>query len=161
MSTKASPTRLTRRSFLQHGSVAASTASVASAAAPPGPRPDGKKVRIGVVGGRFGATFQWHLQPDCAVSAVCDIRSDRLQTLGEVYRTDNTYEDFRKFLKHPELDAVGVFTPAPLHAWMATEAMEAGKHVISAVPAGLSVEELERLIETVKKTGMKYHCCPN
>jgi predicted dehydrogenase len=39
---------------------------------------------------------------------------------------------------------------------MATEAMKAGKHVISAVPAGLSVEELELLLETVKETGMKY-----
>lgn len=162
MSNQASPKRLTRRSFLQQSGVAAGAASTSAsavsgaAAAAPGPRPDGKKVRIGVVGGRFGATFQWHLQPDCEVSAVCDIRADRLQTLGEVYRTDNTYDDFRKFLKHPELDAVGVFTPAPLHAWMATEAMEAGKHVISAVPAGLSVEELERLIETVNKTGMKY-----
>jgi predicted dehydrogenase len=39
---------------------------------------------------------------------------------------------------------------------MATEAMKVGKHVISAVPAGMSVEELELLLETVKKTGMKY-----
>ena len=39
---------------------------------------------------------------------------------------------------------------------MATEAMKAGKHVISAVPAGTSVEELEFLLDTVKKTGMKY-----
>ncbi len=157
MSNPVSSAGLSRRSFLQQGGVAASAASAtASAAAPPGPRPDGKKVRSGIVGGRFGMSFQWHLQPDCEVSAVCDIRSDRLQALGEVYRTGNTYENFRQFLKHPELDAVGIFTPAPLHAWMATEAMEAGKHVISAVPAGLSVEELERLIESVKKTGMKY-----
>ena len=39
---------------------------------------------------------------------------------------------------------------------MATEAMKAGKHVISAVPAGMTVEELEQLLETVKSTGMKY-----
>jgi predicted dehydrogenase len=39
---------------------------------------------------------------------------------------------------------------------MATEAMKHGKHVISAVPAGYSVEELERLLDCVKTTGMKY-----
>src|SRR5207247_9801719 len=39
---------------------------------------------------------------------------------------------------------------------MATEAMKAGKHVISAVPAGMSAEELEQLLECVKKTGLKY-----
>ena len=85
-----------------------------------------------------------------------DLRDDRLKHLAEVYGPAAQYKDFRQFLKHPELDAVAVFTPAPLHVWMATEAMKAGKHVISAVPAGMSVEELELLLETVKKTGMKY-----
>src|SRR5579859_5488487 len=39
---------------------------------------------------------------------------------------------------------------------MATEAMKAGKHVISAVPAGMSIEQLEELLEYVKSTGRKY-----
>jgi predicted dehydrogenase len=34
--------------------------------------------------------------------------------------------------------------------------MNAGKHVISAVPAGISLEELQRLVETVKSSGMRY-----
>ncbi|MCK4293378.1 MAG: hypothetical protein KAY65_09290, partial [Planctomycetes bacterium] len=29
-----------------------------------------KKVRIGVVGGGFGCSFQWHEHPDCVVVAV-------------------------------------------------------------------------------------------
>jgi predicted dehydrogenase len=115
-----------------------------------------KVVRMGVVGGNMGATFQWHLDPNCKVTAVCDLRDDRLKRLVEAYGPAKQYKKFREFLKHPELDAVAVFTPAPLHVWMATEAMKAGKHVISAVPAGMSVEELELLLETVKKTGMKY-----
>jgi predicted dehydrogenase len=90
------------------------------------------------------------------VTAVCDIRPDRLRRLAEVYRCSAQYRTFREFLKEARVDAVGVFTPAPLHVWMATEAMLAGKHVISAVPAGMSREELERLIETVRRTGMKY-----
>ena len=109
-----------------------------------------------MVGGNFGSEFQWHLDPNCKVTAVCDLREDRLKHLVEVYGPATKYKDFRQFLKHPELDAVAVFTPAPLHVWMATEAMKAGKHAISAVPAGMSVEELELLLETVKKTGMKY-----
>jgi predicted dehydrogenase len=115
-----------------------------------------KVVRTGVVGGNFGSQFQWHLDPNCKVTAVCDLRDDRLKRLVEAYGPATKYKDFRQFLKHAELDAVAVFTPAPLHVWMATEAMKAGKHVISAVPAGMSVEELELLLETVKKTGMKY-----
>jgi predicted dehydrogenase len=116
----------------------------------------GKPIRIGVVGGGFGAEFQWHLHPNCEVAAVCDIRPDRLQRLSKTYQCGNTYQNFREFLKHPKLDAVAVFTPAPLHVWMDIEAMRAGKHVISAVPAGMSEEELQRLLDTVKRTGLKY-----
>jgi len=137
---------LTRRTFL--GGLGASAAATG--------QPSARTVRIGVVGGGFGSTFQWHLHPRSRVTAVCDIRPDRLQRLSEVYRANTAYRDFREFLRHPELDAVAVFTPAPLHAWMAIESMKAGKHAISAVPAGMSAEELERLLETVKSTGMKY-----
>ncbi|MCL4851076.1 MAG: Gfo/Idh/MocA family oxidoreductase [Bryobacteraceae bacterium] len=138
---------VSRRSFV------AGCAGVASAGAQSSsPRP----VRIGVVGGGFGSSFQWHLQPDCKVEAVCDIRPDRLQRLSEVYRCGATFTNFREMLAKAKLDAVGVFTPAPLHAWMAMESMKAGKHVISAVPAGITVEELERILETVRSTGMRY-----
>ena len=143
---------VTRRNFLTAGA----TAAAGAAAQTPGDRASGRTVRVGVVGGGFGSSFQWHLHPKCKVTAVCDIRPDRLQRLSEVYKCGNTYKNFREMLKHPELDAVAVFTPLPLHVWMDVEAMKAGKHVISAVPAGMSIEELERLLDTVKSTGMKY-----
>lgn len=113
-------------------------------------------VRIGVVGGNFGSQFQWHLSPNCKVTAVCSLGDDRLKRLVETYGPVAIYKSFAEFLRHPELDAVAVFTPAPSHASMAAEAMKRGKHVISAVPAGMSIEELELLLDTVKKTGMKY-----
>lgn len=138
---------LTRRSLIQGAAASAGIARAAQAS---------KQVRIGVVGGRFGATFQWHLHPHSKVAAVCDLLPERVKVLSEVYRCGDTYRSFREMLKHPGLDAVAVFTPAPLHAWMSIEAMKTGKHVISAVPAGLSEEELERLLETVRRTGMKY-----
>jgi len=150
-------TDFTRRQLLEGlaGSAAASGLAQAAQTAP-GPRASARPVRVGIVGGGFGSSFQWHLHPECKVTAVCDIRPDRLQRLSEVYKCGNTYKNFREMLKHPELDAVGVFTPLPLHVWMDIEAMKAGKHVISAVPAGMTIEELERLLETVKRTGLKY-----
>ena len=117
---------------------------------------DGKRINVGIVGGGFGADFQWHLHPNCRVAAVCDLRPDRLHRLSEVYHSNSTYKDFREMLKHPGLEAVAVFTPLPLHAWMVVESLKAGKHVISAVPAAMTVEELEEILETVKKTGLKY-----
>jgi predicted dehydrogenase len=113
-------------------------------------------VRIGVVGGGFGSHFQWHLHPNCKVTAVCDLRDDRLKVLKHTYRAVHGYREYQDFLKHPELDAVAIFTPAPYHASMAIDAMKRGKHVISAVPTGMSVEELEKILEAVTQTGQKY-----
>src|SRR5262249_59168758 len=92
--------------------------------------PADKEVKIGIVGGGFGSSFQWHFHPNCKVTAVCDIRSDRLQRLSEVYRCGATYKNFREFLKHRELDAVGVFKPLPLQFLMGIGAMRTCNHLI-------------------------------
>ena len=154
---------ITRRRFLEGLGASSLVAAAADplrarplSAAAMGPRPAEKPVRVGIVGGGFGASFQWHLDPNCKVVAYCDLRDDRLKRLAEAYGPAQTYKSFREFLKHPQMDAVAVFTPAPLHVWMAIEAMKVGKHVISAVPAGMSVEELEQLLDSVKKFGLKY-----
>ena len=136
-------TDLTRRALL---------AGAGAAAVAQSPK---KAVRIGIVGGGFGSTFQWHLDPDCEVAAVCDIRPDRLDRLAAVYRCSNTYKDYRSMLKHPGLNAVAVKTPAPLHAWMCVEAMKAGKHVISAVPAGMAVASPSIVIEVISAVPLR------
>jgi predicted dehydrogenase len=139
-----------RRHFLRVAGAAALAAATPAFAA------RGRPVRIGVVGGGFGAQFQWHLHPDAAVVAVCDLREDRLKVLKDTYRCDALYKDYRQFLKHRRLEAVAIFTPPHLHVPMALEALAAGKHVISAVPAGLAEAELEQLLAAVKKSGLKY-----
>lgn len=167
-----SPQELNRRSFLKTvaGGVAGAGLVGGLAAAAPGPQqtaaPDAaavtpgsrssKVIKVGVVGGNFGLSFFWHLHPNSKVTAVCDLRPDRLAEMAKTYQCGNTYKDFRTMLREADMDAVAVFTPAPLHVWMATEAMKAGKHVISAVPAGMSLEELAQLIECKEKTGMTY-----
>ena len=66
---------LSRRQFLKSGAVVAGAAlplysTLAVNAAP-------KKIRMGVVGGGFGTSFQWHEHPDCVVEAVSDLRPER------------------------------------------------------------------------------------
>lgn len=157
MSEKAS---WSRRNFLKGVAGGAALAGLSRRARPRSLRAQesssGRKVRIGVVGGNFGRVFYWHLHPDSTVTAVCDLREDRLAALVDTYGTHNAYKDFRTFLREGEMDAVAVFTPAPLHVWMATEALKSGRHVISAVPAGMSIEECEQLVEAVEKSGLHY-----
>lgn len=113
-------------------------------------------VRMGIVGGRFGATFQWHEHPNCKVTAVCDLLQERREAMMKIYQCDVAYRDFKDIIADKNVDAIGVFTPVPLHVYMDIEAMKAGKHVISAVPAGINEEECVELMECVKRTGMIY-----
>ena len=62
---------LTRRKFLRGlsaSTLAASAVGRLDAAVPtprvPGPQVQEKQVEIGIVGGGFGASFQWHLDPN-------------------------------------------------------------------------------------------------
>ena len=147
---------VSRRGFLKGAGATVTVSALGGARAVLGAEPTRKRVRMGIVGGRFGATFHWHEDPDAEVSAVCDIRQDRIEHLQKVYGPATPYDDFHDLIKDPKVDAVGVFTPVPLHVYQAVKAMEAGKHVISAVPAGYTLEECEQLIDAVKRTGMKY-----
>ena len=113
-------------------------------------------VRMGIVGGGFGTGFYWHEHPNCKVTAVCDIRKDRQEKLMKTYNCDVAYRDFKDIVADKNVDAVGVFTPAPLHVYMAVEAMKGGKHIISAVPAGINEEECLEVLEVVNNTGMIY-----
>ena len=80
-----------RREFLQEGSGAVAAAAVASRAAMAANTAP-KRIRIGVVGGGFGCSFQWHQHPDCIVEAVSDLRPERRRRLMEVYGCQKSYE---------------------------------------------------------------------
>ena len=151
---------ISRRGFISGLSGAAATLAAAPSVMAESRTTEYKKsdklVRIGVVGGRFGAEFQWHEHPNSKVTAVCDLRDDRIDRLKETYRCATAYKDYNELVADKNVDAVGVFTPMPLHVPMAVQAMEAGKHVISAVAAGMNEQECAGLLETVKKTGTIY-----
>jgi len=149
--------KISRRDFvkksgiLMAGAVAASNNSLAVNTAP-------QKIRIGIVGGRFGASFFWHEHPDCIVEAVSDLIPDRRDHLMSVYKCQKSYNSLEELVKDKKIDAVGIFTEGPNHVKHVIEAMKHGKHVISAVPAclGGGLEDAQLLLDTVKKYGLTY-----
>ena len=145
---------LSRRSFIAQNVALAGTALAGSAFTIADHT--SKKIRIGIVGGRFGSTFQWHEHPDCIVEAVSDLRSDRREHLMNIYRCNKSYPSLEEMVKDKNIDAIAVFTGAPDHVRHTIECMKHGKHVISAVPACLTLEEAGQLLEAVKKYGLTY-----
>ena len=138
---------LTRRALTRRALASAVLVPVAAAE---------RKLRVGVVGGRFGTSFQFHEHPNAVVAAVADLRADRRAALRKTYGCSTAYNSLTELLRDRTVEAVGLFTPAPDHVRHAVECMEAGKHVLSAVPAATTLEECARLKEAVKRTGMTY-----
>ena len=151
-------TEPTRRRFLEYtGAAALATGDLLTRAGRAYPQGTGKKIRMAVVGGGFGAGFWWHEHPNCEVTGVTDLFPERRQRLQKRYGCDTVYDSLEVMLEEAKnIDAVAVFSGAPDHVKHAKWCMENGWHVISAVPACMTLEEAATLKEVKEKTGMKY-----
>ena len=148
------PATHTRRTALRLAGASVATAALGPRFSFPQSAP--RRVRIGVVGGNFGRSFYFHEHPDCVVQAVSDLRPERREALVQTYRCPKSYESLEKLILDRDVDAVAIFTPAPDHVRHAVATLKAGKHVLSAVPAAMSLDECALLLETVKSTGLTY-----
>ncbi len=115
-----------------------------------------RRIRVGVVGGRFGTQFYFHEHPHAVVEAVADLRQDRRAALQQTYGCRKAYVSLVELLKDRSVDAVALFTPAPDHAAHVLASLAAGKHVLCAVPAAMSLEECQKLTEAVRRSGLVY-----
>ena len=156
MNNKITKPSLNRRKFLSIAGTSAAALSVSSRFAFAGNLAADRKVRIGIVGGRFGLGFYFHEHPNCTVEAVSDLRSDRRSALMKTYKCTKSYESLEKLLQDPKVEAVFLATPAPDHANHVLASLKAGKHVLCAVPAAMNLEECAKLRDAVKKSGLTY-----
>jgi len=73
---------------------------------------------------------------------------DRLTSRGVEY-----YQDYRLMLEnHKDLDFVAISTPIHLHAPMAIDAMKRGFNVLLEKPPAVTIQDIDAIIETKRKT---------
>ena len=115
------------------------------------------EIRLGLIGcGRIAPRHAQSIRdlPAARLVAVADIIEGRAKRFAEEYGAD-PYLDYRFILDRRDVDVVNVCTPSGLHAQMAIEALQAGKHVIVEKPMALSLEDADRMIATAKSTGRR------
>jgi predicted dehydrogenase len=120
-------------------------------------------IRVGIAGVRGLSNLLGFRQAEgVEVVAFCDLDEELLERTAKQHGIPRTYRVFEDMLDS-DIDAVVVSTPMQLHVPQSIQALEAGKHVLSEVTAGVSMEELWWLIETVEKSGRVYmmaeNCC--
>ncbi|MDF2660749.1 MAG: oxidoreductase domain protein [Paenibacillus sp.] len=118
-------------------------------------------IKVGIAGVRgLSALMGFRSIPDVEVTAFCDLNEDLLNATAEKYGIANKYRLFEDMIQS-DIDAVVISTPMQHHVRQSIEALYAGKHVLCEVTAGVSMEELWWLIETVEKSGRTYMMAEN
>jgi predicted dehydrogenase len=98
--------------------------------------------------------------PETRTVALCDVKPEVLDVVADHYEIENRYTDFEK-MAASSLDIIVVATPMPLHVPMSITALEAGKHVLSEVPAATDLSQCFRLVQAVRGSGKKYMMAEN
>lgn len=121
-----------------------------------------RRLKVGHVGGRTGYAHLFNIHPGTELVAICDIDRGALERSRRALglKSSQCFQNYDDFLK-VDMDIVVIGTPIPFHAEQSIKALESGKHVLSEVTAANTVEDCERLVRTVKKTGMKYMLAEN
>ena len=117
-----------------------------------------KKFNIAVIGLGFGAEFIpiWQKHPHTNCHSICQRNKKKLNAVGDYFGVEQRYTKYEDVLKDPEVDAVHINSPIPDHAWMSIEALKAGKHVACTVPMATNIADCKKIVDLVKKTGLKY-----
>src|SRR3989339_1168741 len=138
---------ITRRSFIKTTGTAAIAAPIIMKSSVIEGRniPPGDRINLGIIGcGGLGNVNLNNCasQPNVVVTAACDVWKDRLDPVVEKFKRSCTgYTDFREMLRHKDLDAVIIATPAHWHAIMAIAAAEAGKDIYLQKPMTMHLGE--------------------
>ena len=117
-----------------------------------------EKIRVAMIGcGRFCKNFVplFKAHPFVEEVYVCDLIRERAESYAERFDV-KIIDSFEEALASKEINAIAIFTQRFKHGQMAIDALKAGKHVYSAVPCSISIEEIKEIERLVRETRLTY-----
>jgi predicted dehydrogenase len=119
------------------------------------------KIRLGLIGASVSGTWssRSHLpalqaSSDVELTAVCTTKADSAEAARQAYGARLAFDDYRKMIASPEIDAVAVVVRVPSHYAPTKAALEAGKHVYCEWPLGRTTAEAVELAALAKAKGL-------
>ncbi len=113
------------------------------------------RIKIGIIGcGYWGPNLIRNFSscPQTEVVAVCDSNAARLESIGRTHNHLLRLDSLDALLELP-LDAVAIATPVSTHFPIASQCLNAGKHVMVEKPLAGSVQEAKALVELAASQG--------
>lgn len=123
-----------------------------------------KDIAVGIVGaaGRgagFFSAFQYN--PSTYIKALCDINEEGLKNTAAAIGVNEIYTSIEDMIDKSGIDAIVIGTPMPYHVPQAIMALDRNIHVMSEVPASVSIEESEELVKACKRSKATYMMAEN
>jgi predicted dehydrogenase len=117
-----------------------------------------KKLRLAVIGGgQFSSSFihLFQAHPFVEEVALVELNPERRASIAAKFSIKHTCATLSE-LWASDFNAVAIFTPRWTHAQIALEAIQNGRHVYTAVPMGITQEEISQLVDASSKTKLTY-----
>ena len=117
-----------------------------------------EKMKLAIIGcGRFSPFFVPLFKADPIVDEVyvCDLKRDRAEKFAKDFDV-RIIDTFEEALASKEINAVAIFTQRFAHGPMVISALRAGKHVYSAVPCAIRVDDIKEIEKLVRETRLTY-----
>lgn len=119
------------------------------------------KVRLGLIGASVQGTWssKAHLpalraHPNVELVAICTTKADSAEAARNAWGARLAFDDYRKMVVSPDIDAIAVVVRVPSHYEPAKAALEAGKHVYCEWPLGRTTAEAVDLFALAKAKGL-------
>ena len=160
---------LSRRRFLQSGLAAGAGLTILRSGALFGADAPSKKLNVALLGAYGRSRAHYEILKSENVVAVCEVNQLNLPFAMKEFPKAKVYEDWRKCLDHPGLDAVVCCTTDHTHSYIANWALNRDLHVYMEKPLAITVQEARTVRETYLKkknklatqVGMQRHAYPN
>ena len=115
------------------------------------------KVRLGIIGiGNMGSShiknYLKGSMPEIEITAVCDIKPDRLDWAKEQLPEVATYDNASALMESGKVEAILVATPHYDHPPLVIQALESGLHVMSEKPAGVYTKQVREMNAVADKS---------
>ena len=91
--------------------------------------------------------------PGVELAAICDLSPLMAEATAEQFKIPRWFTDHRKMLEEVVPELVHVTTPPASHFALATDALEAGAHVLVEKPITSELAQLETLLELAARRG--------
>ena len=119
------------------------------------------KIRLGLIGASVKGTWsaRSHLpalqaSSDIELTAVCTTKADTAEAARRAWGARLAFDDYRKMIGSPEIDAVAVVVRVPSHYAPTKAALDAGKHVYCEWPLGRTTAEAAQLSALANANGL-------